>query len=57
MKEALEANGYESLEDYLNQLVEEFDTDINTVEALLDILGEDELFDGLINSLEDYCYY
>ena len=46
-------NGYESREDYLQCLAEEYDADIETVKALADVLGESEDFDGLVTALED----
>jgi len=44
--------GYESRWDYLESLAEEYDTDIETVLDLAEILGEDEDFDGLPTELE-----
>ncbi len=45
--------GYTSLEDYLTCLSEDYDLDISSVEALSNLLGESELFDGLVTSVED----
>ena len=47
-------NGYESREDYLKCLSEDHDVDIVIVKNLASLLGEDEDFDGLVTSLEDY---
>jgi len=47
-------NGYENRKDYLNQLAEEYEIDLNTVYAVASILGPNEDFDGLITSIQDY---
>jgi len=52
----LQEQGYSSLKEYFSSLSEEYDIDICTVEALANILGEDELFDGLVNAVEDDYY-
>ena len=46
-------NGFESRNDYLIFLSEEYGVGLETVHALADLLGESEDFDGLINALED----
>lgn len=48
-----ECNGYKDREDYLSSLAERYDTDIETVRMIADMLGESEDFDGLIITLED----
>lgn len=48
-----EENGYKDREDYLSSLAENYDTDIETVRMIADMLGESEDFDGLVNTLED----
>ena len=48
-------NGYNSRSDYLECLADDFGVDLDTVQALADLLGQDEDFDGLVSSLEDYC--
>lgn len=45
--------GYTSLKDYLTCLAEDYDLDISSVEALANLLGESELFDSLVTSVED----
>lgn len=50
-----EENGYSNREDYLKSLAEDFDMDYKDVLMLAVTLGEEEDFDGLITSLEDYC--
>lgn len=46
-----QVNGYNSREEYIAELCEEYDSD--TVIALADLLGPSEDFDGLISALED----
>lgn len=49
-----EENGFKGRIDYLNGLAEEFGIDKEVVYANASILGRNEDFDGLVNSLEDY---
>ena len=46
-------NGYDSRDDYLNSLSEDYGIPIDAVHALADVLGPDEDFDGLVSNLED----
>ena len=46
-------NGYASRADYLSCLAEDYGVDQQTVQALADLLGPNEDFDGLVISLED----
>ena len=48
-------NGYESREDYLNSLRDEYGEDL--VNTFLTILPASEDFDGLVTSLEDAVEY
>lgn len=48
-------NGYNSRDDYLECLADDFGVDLDAVKALADLLGPDEDFDGLVSTLEDYC--
>jgi hypothetical protein len=48
--------GYENRWDYLESLAEEYNTDIDTVWALAEVLGENEDFDGLPTELEDISF-
>lgn len=50
-------NGFANRNEYLNDLAFEYDIDSSTVFLLADILGDNEDFDGLITSLEDYDYF
>lgn len=45
--------GYDSREDYLECLAEEYGVDLETVETLADLLGPSEDFDGLVTMLQD----
>lgn len=49
----LKENGYENLNEYLENLSEDTGADIETVYMMADLLGESELFDGLVSSLGD----
>lgn len=53
----LKEDGYDYLGDYLKDLAETNDVPYDTVLALLELLGEDELFDGLITAVEDESMY
>lgn len=46
-------HGYNDREDYLSCMAEEYGVDIETVNALADLLGPSEDFDGLLTALED----
>jgi len=50
-----QAEGYENRRAYLFSLSEDLGVDIKTVMVLADLLGENEDFDGLVTSLEDYA--
>ena len=54
MSNVYEENGYADREDYLESLAEENGLEVETVKMIADLLGEDEDFDGLVNSVEDY---
>lgn len=47
-------HGYKDRGDYLKNLAYEYDVPISVVQAVADMLGPSEDFDGLISSLEDY---
>ncbi len=48
-----EETQWEDRADYLADLVEDYNLPAETVDALADILGDTELFDGLLIALED----
>lgn len=41
---------------YLRELSDDYNVPIDTVVILADMLGENELYDGLVTELEDYQY-
>lgn len=43
------------LNEYLEVLADEFGVDIQTVRMLAQLLGPNELYDGLVTTLEDMC--
>lgn len=47
-------NGYTNRTDYLRCMSEEYDVSFSTVKMFADLLGPNEDFDGLVNTLEDY---
>lgn len=46
-------HGYNDREDYLSCIAEDYGVPLETVEALADMLGPNEDFDGLVTALED----
>lgn len=48
-----EENGYESREDYLQCLADDYGVPYESVLIIADMLGESEMFDGLLSSIED----
>jgi len=46
-------NGYDSRDDYLQCLADDYNLPLEFVYELADLLGESEMFDGLISALED----
>lgn len=46
-------HGYDSREEYLESLADDFGIDPERVYMMADILGESEDFDGLVSELED----
>jgi hypothetical protein len=48
-------HGYKDRQDYLSNLADNFGIDLSEVITIADLLGENEDFDGLVSSLEDYC--
>lgn len=55
MENAYRRNGYKDREDYLQSISDEYDCPIEIVREVAEMLGENEDFDGLISSLEDYA--
>lgn len=52
-KAILEDQGYNSLGEYLENLSEDYDVDLEIVYTMADLLGETELFDGLVSMIGD----
>ena len=50
---ALKENGYNSLKEYLQDLADEYDVPYSVVVSLYQLLGESELFDGLVSAVQD----
>lgn len=51
LQDTLEAKGFVSREHYLMQLSEDFDLDAEGVILIAELLGDEELFDGLPTAL------
>jgi len=54
MENVYTENGYKDRRDYLEKIADDFGISAGELEAISDVLGPDEDFDGLITSLEDY---
>jgi len=53
----LNEKGYDTLEEYLQYLTDDYGLRIGYVEVLAETLGESELFDGLLTACEDFDIY
>ena len=53
--DTLEEQGYVSLDDYLMSLSTDYGVPVNWVVSLVEMLGEEELFDGLLVYLDGYA--
>lgn len=49
------ANGYDDRAHYIECLAEDYGVDLATVQAMADLLGPTEDFDGLVSSVQDIC--
>lgn len=49
-----EENNYFDRQEYLESLASEYGIDVEIVYSFAEILGENEDFDGLVTTLEDY---
>lgn len=49
----LKEQGYNSLDEYLANLSEDYDINLEIVYTMADLLGETELFDGLVSMIGD----
>lgn len=52
-KAILKDQGYNSLGEYLENVSEDYGVDLETVYTMADLLGETELFDGLVSMIGD----
>lgn len=55
-QEVYQENGYADRDDYLNSLSEDYGIPNDAVQALAEVLGPDEDFDGLVSNLEDAMF-
>jgi len=51
--EVLQDNGFDTLEDYLQDLSEQYGVPEDVIHSLYELLGETELFDGLVSAVQD----
>jgi len=51
--QALKENGYDNIKEYLHDLADEYDVPYSVVVSLYQLLGEQELFDGLVSAVQD----
>lgn len=51
--QALKENGYDNIKEYLHDLADEYDVPYSVVVSLYQLLGESELFDGLVSAVQD----
>lgn len=47
-------NGFKDRQEYLESLCDEYSVDMYSVSCIAEILGENEDFDGLVSSLNDF---
>ena len=53
LEEALRDHGHSTREEYLIYLSETHGVELYEVEIIAEVLGDNELFDGLVTQLED----
>ena len=53
MENVYNDQGYETRKEYLKMLSDMYGIDLETVNYLAELLGENEDFDGLVTTLED----
>ena len=51
--QVLKDRGYKNLNEYLENLADSTGVDLEIVYMTADLLGENELFDGLVSMIED----
>lgn len=52
-RNALSELGFATIEDYLADLADEYGVELDTAKLVFDVMGESELFDGVVSALED----
>lgn len=58
MVETLRSMGYDGptpMVDYLNDLADEHGVDVSVVRSLVQVVGIEEMFDGLVSAVQDYA--
>ena len=55
-QEVYREKGYTDRKEYLHSLSEDYGVPEDAVQALAEVLGPDEVFDGLVSNLEDAMY-
>ena len=53
MSNIYKENGYNSREEYLEELADEYGLPYETVYSLWELYGDEEAFDGLVSACED----
>ncbi|AEF83527.1 RNA polymerase beta-subunit [Treponema primitia ZAS-2] len=51
------SHGYEGRDEYLENLADDYGVDSMIINAIAEMLGPDEDFDGLLSDLEDFEYF
>ncbi len=51
--QVLKENGHDNIKEYLHDLADEYDVPYSVVVSLYQLLGESELFDGLVSAVQD----
>ena len=51
--QVLKESGYDNIKEYLHDLADEYDVPYSVVVSLYQLLGESELFDGLVSAVQD----
>jgi hypothetical protein len=54
MNNVYQENGYINRKDYLESMASEYNCPLDVVVSIAEMLGENEDFDGLVSSLEDW---
>lgn len=52
-RKALKERGFDTIDEYLEDLADEHGVEFETARAVYGMLGESELFDGVVSAMED----